>query len=204
MNHILGYIFNCKSDLKDWHSALLIVKHTVDIPLTTAILTTSRPIDEVDLTPFLNIAHKASGNPMAIPSALADVMITLEAAGTVKIDETLSELENGSNALLSSASLVSTTTEQVERTARILDGVRFALGRSDRRLQSLKLLFRASTRNMEEFCNAIPNQSLQRDAEVAARILGALNNNMRSDVEHLLLQVQNNNVRVQTQQQLVY
>lgn len=138
-----------------------------------------------------------------IPAALADLMISLEATLTASIDSTLSDLESGSNTLLSSASVLSTTTKQAERTASALNVVRYALGRSDRRLQSLKLLFSASAQYMQDVHLAAQKQNSQLDAEIARRILQALNDNMRSDVDQLLLQVQNNNVRVQTQQQLV-
>ena len=133
---------------------------------------------------------------MMIPAALADLMITLEATLTASIDNTLSDLERGSNILLTSASVLSTTTKQAERAASALNVVRYALGRSDRRLQSLKLLFSASTHYMQDLRGLALDQS-------AVQILRALNDNMRSDVDQLLLQVQNNNVRVQTQQQLV-
>lgn len=140
---------------------------------------------------------------MTIPAALADVMITSEASITVEIDDKLCELERDKDTLRSSASVISTSTEQAERIAGILDEVRFLLGRSDRRLHRLKLLFSASSQYMQDLCNAMPNPKPQDDVEVTKRILEALNNNMRSDVEQLLLQVQNSNVRVQTLQQLV-
>ena len=80
-----------------------------------------------------------------------------------------------------------------------------AIGRSERRLQSLKYLLVASLGFMEDtrLSRGTAVQSPQSDADAAKRILQAHNANMRSDVEHLLLQVWNNNVRVQTQQQVV-
>lgn len=201
-----GYVFNCKSDPEDKNSALLIVSHTPTVPLTTAILATSRPVGEVDLLPFLNSARNASINPMILPTALADLVISSEAYGTVSIDSKLSQLEKGNDSLLESASMVPTTIDSAERTAKTLNTVRGAIGRSERRLQSLKYLLHASLDYMQggSHSNATAAQSSpQWDVDAAQRILRAHNANMRSDVEHLLLQVWNNNVRVQTQQQVV-
>lgn len=189
--------------MEDRHSALPVVKHSVGTPPTTAILATAKPINEVDLVPFLNAAHKASTNPMTIPTALADTMIGFEASVTANLDDMLSQLEKNRDALLGSAAVVSSSTGIVDQTAKHLDNVRFALGRLDRRLQGLKLLFNATTQYMQELHDAISSQQSQQEADTAKRILEALNNNLRSDVDQLLLQLQNNNVRVQTQQQLV-
>ena len=183
------------------------MNHTPATPLTTAILATSRPVGEVDLLPFLNSARNASIDPMILPTALADLVISSEASGTLLIDSKLSQLEKGNASLLESASMVATTIDSAERTAKTLNTVRGAIGRSERRLQSLKYLLNASLQYMQDTTchnNATTAvQSPQWDVDAAKRILRAHNANMRSDVEHLLLQVWNNNVRVQTQQQVV-
>jgi ribulose bisphosphate carboxylase small subunit len=153
--------------------------------------------------PFLNSARNASIDPMILPTALADIVISSEAFGTLLIDSELSKLEKGNDSLLESASMIATTIDSAERTAKTLNAVRGAIGRSERRLQSLKYLLNASLGYMQDasHSNAAAAQSQQWDS--AQRILRAHNANMRSDVEHLLLQVWNNNVRVQTQQQVV-
>lgn len=173
------------------------------MPQTTAILATSRPVGDMDLLPFLNSARNASIDPMILPTALADLVISSEASGTVSIDEKLCQLERGNDSLLESASMVSTTIDSAERTAKTLNTVRGAIGRSERRLQSLKYLLSASLEYMQDYYNTTTLQSPLWDVEAAKRILRAHNANMRRDVEHLLLQVENNNVRVQTQQQVV-
>jgi hypothetical protein len=162
-------------------------------------------VGEIDLMPFLNSARNASIHPMILPTALADLVISSEANGTLLIDSKLSQLEKGNDSLLESASMVATTIDSAERTAKTLNTVRGAIGRSERRLQSLKYLLVASLGFMEDTLlnRGTAVQSPQSDADAAKRILQAHNANMRSDVEHLLLQVWNNNVRVQTQQQVV-
>lgn len=163
-------------------------------------------MSEVDLLPFLSSARLASIDPMILPTALADLVISSEASGTVSIDSKLSQLEKGNDSLLESASMVPTTIDSAERTAKTLNTVRGAIGRSERRLQSLKYLLSASLGYMQDTSHShatAVQSSAQWDFEAAKRILRAHNANMRSDVEHLLLQVQNNNVRVQTQQQVV-
>jgi len=199
---LAGYFINCKADPEDQNNALLVVKHLVADQHTLAVLATSRPLHEIDLAPILNTARKASSNPMLLPTALADLMVTAEAAGTTKIDDTLSQLERGNRALLHSASKLSTTVDQVEHTAQTLNDVRNALGRSERRLRSLALLLATCMAEIGMLSIIAPPHP-QWDTAAAERILQGHNANLRSDVDHLLLQVQNNNARAQTQQQVV-
>lgn len=141
---------------------------------------------------------------MLLPTALADLIVTSEASGSAMIDGKLSELERGNRALLQSASKLSTTVDQIERTAQTLNDVRNALGRSERRLWSLRYLLAACVENMEGLCKTIATiGQAQQHADVAQRILRGHNVNLHSDADHSLLQVQNNNARVQTQQQVV-
>lgn len=140
---------------------------------------------------------------MLLPAALVDLVITSEASGIVYIDTKLSELENGNTDLLESASKMSTSISQAEGTAKTLNLVRSALGRSERRLQSLKYLLDSSLQYMQDIRDMMRIQNPKWDMNAAERILKAHNANLRSDVEHLLMQVQNNNARVQTQQQAV-
>lgn len=203
MRHNIGYVFNCKSDPEDKNSALLIVAYTPSTPMTTAILATSHLATNIDLAPFLNSARKAAIHPMLLPAALVDLMITSEASGIVYIDSKLSELENANTDLLESASKMSTSISQAEGTAKTLNLVRSSLGRSERRLQSLKYLLDASLQYMQDIRDTMPIRDPQWDINAAERILKAHKANLRSDVQHLLLQVQNNNARVQTQQQAV-
>lgn len=202
-SHAAGYVFNYKSDPEDKTSAFLVVKYEHQLPLTTAVLATSRPVDDVDLVPFLEAVRIASVDPMVLPEALVDLVISSEASGTVSIDKKLSQLEAENSNLLESASVASTTTVQAERTAKTLNAVRSALGRSERRLQSLRYLLGTCRQYMHDLRSmpSIPNSLW--DMDTAQRVLQAHNANMRGDIEHLLLQVQNNNARVQTQQQVV-
>lgn len=178
------------------------MKYTPAIPLTTAVLATSQPVDGTDLSKFLTSARKAAVDPMVLPTALADLVISSEACGLVSIDDELNQLESRNDELLRSASKISTSRE-AERTAKTLNAVRSALGRSERRLRSLECLLGACLQYMQELRTTIPNQIPRRAMDAASRILKAHNSNMHSDIVHLLLQIQNNHGRVQTQQQFV-
>jgi hypothetical protein len=197
-----GYVFNCKSNPNDKSSSLLIVNHTPGIPLTTAILATYHPVSQVDLLPFLNSARSSSINPMILPTALADLVVSSEAILYVSIDLKLRRLEQVDRTVMDPLRKI----DNVEREVVALNVAQYMIGRTERRLQRLNYMLGASLEYMQDTHHntstaAIP--SPQCDVDAARRILRARNANMRSDVEHLLLQNRNNTVRVQTLQQVV-
>jgi hypothetical protein len=197
-----GYVFNGKSDPEDNNSALLIVNHTPGVPLTTAVFATSRPVNEVDLLPFLNSARNSSINPMTLPTALADLVISSEAIFYASIDLKLRQLEQINRTVLDPLRNI----ENAEREVVGLNVAQCAIGRTERRLQRLKYMLGASLEYMQDThhnTSTAAIQSPQWDVDAARRILRASNANMRSDVEHLLLQHRNNTVRVQMLQEVV-